>query len=66
MMSHLYSLNSVETAVNCMSSGCILAWKKLLVMSIVAQIFPFVQSFRMSSTLGSGWELMTVLEFSFL
>jgi hypothetical protein len=59
-----YKLNGVEMAVSDMSSGCILIWKKLSVMSIVAQIFPLAQSFRMLSTLGNGCELTTMLAFS--
>lgn len=52
------------TAVRCTWSGFILVWKKLLVISIIAQIYPLAQSLSMSSILGSGWESVTVFSLS--
>ena len=64
MTSHLYSPSGIVLAVRCTWSGCILIWKKLLVMSMVAQIFPLAQSLSMSSIWGRGWLSDTVFSFS--
>lgn len=54
----------VETTVRGMSDGSIGIWKKLFVMSMVFQILPLVQSFKMSSMCGSGWESAMVFLFN--
>lgn len=64
MTFHLKRLKGVDTAVNSTSSRCMGVWKNELVMSIVAHIFPFAQSFRILSIRGSGCESVTVFLFS--
>jgi len=46
---HSNKLKGVDTAVSGMSLGCMHIWKKLFIMSMVAQIFPLAQSFRILS-----------------
>ena len=60
---HSYSPKGVVTTVSGMLSGCTCVWKKELVISNLLQIFPLVQSVRMSSTHGRGYESSTVFAF---
>ena len=61
---HSYNPQGVFTAVKGTSSGCIRVWKKLFVMSSVANTFPCAQSARISLTSGMGKLSVTVFEFS--
>ena len=64
MTSHSYNPQGVLTAVRPTSSGCIRVWKKLFVMSIVANTRPEATSVRISLTRGMGKLSVTVFEFS--
>jgi hypothetical protein len=61
IMIHLYRPHGVLTAVSSISSGCILVWKKLFAMSIVANSFPFLQSMRISEMCGRERQSVMVL-----
>ena len=51
---HLKSPKGVKTAVSGISDASIHVWKKLFVISIVTQILPLVQSFKMLLIWGKG------------